>query len=107
MRRGYTGILVALLAFARPLANPAIADTRNYQISLKGTRTGVADVGMSLLGNITFSQNSARGIGLITGKAPAVRRSFSGKFTTRMPERLGLAPGGFVSSAGTISGQPQ
>ena len=69
--------------------------------------TGVAGVGKNLFGNITFTQNGASGIGLITGKASADRRSFSGKFTVGIPDRLGPAPGGFVSSAGTISGQQQ
>lgn len=69
--------------------------------------TGVAGVGKNLFGNISFTQSGASGIGLITGKASADRRSFAGKFTGGIPDRLGPAPGGFVSSAGTSSGQQQ
>lgn len=68
---------------------------------------GLAGVSKNMFANISFTQNGASGIGTIIGKASADRRSFSGKFTVGIPDRLGPAPGGFVSSAGTISGQQQ
>lgn len=67
--------------------------------------TGVAGLGKNMFANLNFNQGPASGVGVISGKVPASRASFKGKFTVGTPNRLGSPPSGFVHTVGSISGK--